>query len=333
MLEPAVVANFRNRANLLYKAVTDGGYHLPQGTCHWGLRAVYRDPVTGERSSSRGYVYPAPGNWAVAPGPIDRDNVAACPAAVGDGLCLATTEVDYSDDKTGDQAAMWEGIASGSIPFTHLLLVAYHPDDVLGSHPEQGMVRVSRMFVVDDLDGVALIRTHGYRADLRGLEEFDLDSYPSLDYGMVDALMNGVATYEQLCEVRAADIPLHTYLEARDSGLSHRKVIAAATGWRAFVARLALLPWTRAAWTRHAPRTALMRYTAAWQAGVPFWRAGQLGAADIPIRDYLPAASVASHAEIMEAHRHHIWLKDYAVERRGGRSHQQVLAMDWTAPF
>ncbi|MEV1176916.1 hypothetical protein [Nonomuraea sp. NPDC049784] len=333
MLEPTVVADFLPRTNLLHKVVTDGGHQLPEGTQHWGLRAVSRDPATGQRSSSRGFAYPEPGNWAIAPGPINDHNSDACPSAIGDGLCLATTEMAYADPKTGNQAAMWEGIASGNLPFTHLLLVAYHPADVLGSHAEQGMVRVRRMFVVDDVDGEALIKTHGYGADLRGLEEFDLDAHAGLDYAVVDALMNEVATYEQLAQGRAANIPTHTYLQARDNGLSHRAILAAATGWRALVARLALLPWKREAWRRRAPLSAVLQYAADRQAGMPVRRAGQLAAADIPLRDYLAAADLATHAEIMEAHRHHVWLSAYAFERRNGRSHQQVLAMDWAIPF
>lgn len=334
MLEPTVIVDFLPRTNLLHKVVTSSGHRLPEGTQCWGLRAVRRDPATGQRSSSRGFIYPEPGHWAEAPGPIVEGNSAACPSAVGDGLCLATTEVADADPDPGHQAAMWRGIASGNLSFTHLLLVAYDPADVLGSDPALGKVRVRRMFVVDDVDGEALIKTHGYGADLRGLSDCLLDLAPvGLDRAEVDALMNKVATYEQLAQARAADIPKHTYLEARGSGLSHRTILATATGSCGIVARLALLPWTREAWRRRVPLSVVLKYSAARKMGLPVRHAGQLACTDIRIFDYLSAADLATHAEIMEVHRHHIYLSVYIGERQYGRSHKQVLALEANAPF
>ncbi len=119
---------------------------LPEGFEHLAVRSVRPD-----LSSSRGYRYPFPGGVAEAAGPF-LDHRGSCPAAVGDGICAATT---------------WAGMASGGIPARTLLLVAYRTVDVLGDS-ETGKLRLRAMFVADLLDGETLLRESGHGAYLYG---------------------------------------------------------------------------------------------------------------------------------------------------------------------
>jgi hypothetical protein len=117
------------------------------------LRAVHPD-----LRSSRGYRYPWPGQWAVAPGPIIETNHGYCPEDKGDGLCVGLT---------------WAGMASGSIPAICGLLVGISRADVLGMDGDKARVR--RLYVVDVVDLARAVRDHGdganlTRADLTGAD-------------------------------------------------------------------------------------------------------------------------------------------------------------------
>lgn len=211
MLIPTVRLLDKTYTNLLELLVRDGNHTLPPGTTRWGIRAVYRDPDTGERCSSHGFVYPAPGNWAEAPGPIVESNVNGFPRRVGDGLCLSTTELD-------PDAPLWHGIASSKIPADHLLLVAYHDDQVLGTDPWNGTMRVRRMFVVADVDGVSLVAQRGTGAYLSGIELSDT-KITSATVG----LMAG-ATWTEIQAVIQDRIDLRWYARVRRAGASDEQV-------------------------------------------------------------------------------------------------------------
>ena len=73
--------------------------------------------------SRNGFVWPFPGNDAVAPGPFDLDNKGGCPSYLGDGICLAHTT---------------SGAASGRIPLHTVLVCSYEEDDVLGQGQDSG---------------------------------------------------------------------------------------------------------------------------------------------------------------------------------------------------
>ena len=106
------------------------GRNLPEGCDTWGIKSVR----PGLRTRN-GFQWPASG-W-VAVNRIDQENISPCPSRQGDGLCVAST---------------WRGMASGGIPASVLLLVAYSRADVLGGDDHK--VRVSRVCVVEVLDGV-----------------------------------------------------------------------------------------------------------------------------------------------------------------------------------
>jgi hypothetical protein len=122
---------------------------LPKGCDTWAVRSVHPDG-----RSTYDFRWPFKGKVA-APGPLILTNKDGCPAAVGDGICLAHT---------------WGGMASGGIPAITLLLVAYAQADVLGRTPGEGKVRVSCAVVVDVVDGQRLLKEHGTSADLRSAD-------------------------------------------------------------------------------------------------------------------------------------------------------------------
>ena len=133
--------------DLLPVIVEREGAALPDGFDSWGLKSVHPDLRT-----TRGYRWPAPGDIAECdPGRIIDINTDACPAQVGDGLCVATS---------------WRGMASGSIPARTLLLVAYTCSDVLGRDEVEGKLRCPRVAVVALVDGERLLRETGTRANL-----------------------------------------------------------------------------------------------------------------------------------------------------------------------
>ena len=121
----------------------------PEGLI-WGVRTVHPD-----LRSSRGYRWRW--GWNEASGPFEGHK-GPCPLTAGDGICVAKN---------------WEGMASGGIPASTLLLTGYLPDDVLGE--DHNKVRVRRAFVVDIVDGVPLISKYGERADLRGADLWGAD--------------------------------------------------------------------------------------------------------------------------------------------------------------
>lgn len=117
---------------------------LPPGYDAWAVKSVRPDLTT-----RKGFRYPWPGRVAKAPGPIDKDNTSTSPFSEGDGICAALT---------------WLGMASGGIPAITLLLVAYRNADVLGDSVDK--LRLTRMKIVDVVDGVRLVREHGAGANL-----------------------------------------------------------------------------------------------------------------------------------------------------------------------
>lgn len=116
-------------------------HDLPPGCDSWGIRT---------RGTQNKFVYPTEG-WVEAPGPLlDHDGVS--PIAIGDGICIAYT---------------WAGMATIKMPTTDLVLVAYSTSDRL-SHRDGNTARLSRLYVVAAVDGVALVRERGMDANLHG---------------------------------------------------------------------------------------------------------------------------------------------------------------------
>ena len=112
-----------------------------------GYRACHRD-----LRSRNGFRWGFPGQWTEAQGPLlKHDN--ACPAAPGDGICIART---------------MSGAASGGIPCGTYLLVAYTPADVLGE--DSNKVRVKRALTLDVFTYIAFAGPGAnlYGADLSG---------------------------------------------------------------------------------------------------------------------------------------------------------------------
>ena len=133
----------------------DGGMDKPAGL-HWGLRANHAD-----LRSRDGYRWPWPGQWTPDCDNIDEANTDGCPTWPGDGVCVALS---------------WDGMAQGGIPARTLLLVGWHPDDVLGG--DASKLRVRKAFVRDVIDLRRLVDAAKERirgaylggADLRGAD-------------------------------------------------------------------------------------------------------------------------------------------------------------------
>ena len=122
-----------------------GDRELPEGCDEWGIRTVRAD-----FKSSRGYRWPFPGSWAVAPGPI-HEHADPCPRGVGDGLCVA---FDYA------------GMASGGVAARTVLLCAWAAGDVLAR--DEHKVRLRRALVVEVFDGEVVARANLRGANLGG---------------------------------------------------------------------------------------------------------------------------------------------------------------------
>ena len=111
--------------------------------------------------SRDGFRWPWPGGWAEAPDD-GRDLTTnhpdkACPSETLGGLCLAKT---WSGARSG-------GARSRGVPAHIGLVVAYHPDDVLGEDAHK--LRVRRCLVLDVVDVCAHIRAgHCTGANLGG---------------------------------------------------------------------------------------------------------------------------------------------------------------------
>jgi hypothetical protein len=103
-----------------------------------GFRAVHPD-----FRSSRGYVWPFPGQTAVAAGPFTDTPDEGCPSHDGDGICLATTA---------------EAMASGGIPAITVLVCSYTKAALLGTEPDGSKVRVKRAKVLRVVDFPAMLR-------------------------------------------------------------------------------------------------------------------------------------------------------------------------------
>ena len=122
---------------------------MPEWCDSWGIKSVRPDLRT-----YGGYQWPWPGQIAVCdPNALVPANRAACPSQEGDGLCVATS---------------WRGMASGGIPASTMLLVAYASSEVLGGDPEKGKLRLPRVAVVAVVDGLRLLRESGAGAYLPG---------------------------------------------------------------------------------------------------------------------------------------------------------------------
>src|SRR6266705_2321857 len=128
--------------NLLDKLTE--GRELPKGYDHWAIKSVRADFRT-----KHDFVWPFPGRVARAQGPF-LDHNGSCPSQQGDGICVATT---------------WEGMASGGVPASTLLLVAYRNIDLLGAS-DYGKLRVKAAKVIDLVDGIRLVSAFGERANL-----------------------------------------------------------------------------------------------------------------------------------------------------------------------
>ncbi len=125
---------------------------MPEWCDSWGIKSVRPDLRT-----AHGYKWPFPGQVAECdPGriiPAPRTPNGGCPQQVGDGLCVATS---------------WRGMASGGIPASTLLLVAYRSSEVLDASERDVKLLLPRVAVVALVDGARLLNEEGRRADLRG---------------------------------------------------------------------------------------------------------------------------------------------------------------------
>lgn len=140
----------------------------------WGYKFVGTDLATSDRQGGR-FRYRL-GEWHEAPAVV-RANTGACPSRPGDGLCVARS---LSAAQSGRQR----------VGASVMLLVAFHPDDVVGG--DGSKLRVARLWVAPDpLDPVAILATpraklrwaNLYRADLRGADLTGADLYGADLYG------------------------------------------------------------------------------------------------------------------------------------------------------
>ncbi|MEU6720365.1 hypothetical protein ABZ897_53695 [Nonomuraea sp. NPDC046802] len=241
MLQRTISNEGRTYTNLLPVIVRSGGYQLPEGTTHWGLRSVHRDPETGARYSRHEFPYPEPGHWVTAPGPIVVFNDGACPSAEGDGLCLATNDIDPTQVESHGEALLWtsapiwKGIASSRIPANHLLLVAYSGSDILGRDFIRGKLRVRRMFVVADINGLALIADHGTGAEVSGL---NLQLEPTWSGGYLDRALMAGATLAEYTAAHRDRIKLSAYASTRAAGRTDHEIRALQPSQLSFLSSL-----------------------------------------------------------------------------------------------
>ena len=124
---------------------------MPAWCDSWGIKSVRPDLRT-----YGGYQWPWPGQTAACdPNALVPANRDACPSQEGDGLCVATS---------------WRGMASGGIPASTMLLVAYASSEALGGDTKNGKLRLPRVAVVAVVDGLRLLRESGAGANLRGAD-------------------------------------------------------------------------------------------------------------------------------------------------------------------
>ena len=137
------------RRDLLPVIVEREGARLPDGYDSWGIKSVHPDLRT--RNEFR---WAMPGGTSSSDHRLNRGNSGACPEEPGDGLCVATT---------------WRGMASGGIPASTLLLVAYRSADTVGRDRDAEKLRLAgQVAVVAIVDGIRLAREAGNGANLRG---------------------------------------------------------------------------------------------------------------------------------------------------------------------
>ena len=125
------------------------GATMPEGYDAWAVKSIHADGTT-----HGGFQWPPVGGEVSSDERIDADNSGPCPKHPGDGLCVAWS---------------WEGMASGGIPSTRMLLVAYNSALVLGE--SNGKARVAgSVRVVAELAGADVARHLGQDAHLRGAD-------------------------------------------------------------------------------------------------------------------------------------------------------------------
>ncbi len=160
---------------------------LPPGVDEDQLVWGFRLHVT--MGSAFGYVWPDAGHWAEAPGPI-LDHDEPCPKRIGDGICVGITV-------RGAQSG-WQPLDS---PMA--LVVAYLPEDVLGSN--QHKTRVRRAWVAGvihdwdkrlsgaDLEGADLVGANlvGAHLEHAHLEHAHLEHAHLADAELVGAYLMG----------------------------------------------------------------------------------------------------------------------------------------------
>lgn len=343
MLKPTVECGDQDFTNLLEVIVRDGGYRLPAGTTGWGVIAVRRDESTGARLPYEGWSCPEPGNWAEAKGPIDTSNLGAQLSHPGDGLRLATTEVD-------DRSPLWEAVTMDGIPCDHLVLVAYHEKDLLGYDIwdyNNTSVRVRRLVVVSDVDGTELLKQHGTGAHLLGFqlsgcpEEAILALMAGATWGESQAAVrDGIAspgyTYARMAgasdqQVRlalAAGIDWLLYWEARSEGASHDEIMAI---WRSNASLNEYID-ARRNQVSHDRFLAAFKaridwssYDMARRAGASDRRVRRAARMNIALFDYARALSAGgSDRQVRAAHLAGICLRAYAAARRAGLTDAEV---------
>ena len=137
------------RRDLLPVIVEREGARLPDGYDSWGIKSVRPDLMT-----DYGFRWAMPGGTSSSDHRLNRGNSGACPEEPGDGLCVATT---------------WRGMASGGIPASTLLLVAYRSADTVGRDRDAEKLRLAgQVAVVAIVDGIRLAREAGNGANLSG---------------------------------------------------------------------------------------------------------------------------------------------------------------------
>ncbi len=139
----------------------------------WAWRSVHPD-----FRSRNNYRWPYPGNWATASGPYHTLNNDPCPAAEGDGICLAHTLY---------------GAGSGGIRLGTGLICAYLEPDVLGH--DRDKLRVKRAWVAEVVDTLGQLTGDG--ADLSGadLSGANLRSANLSGADLYDANLRGAHLY------------------------------------------------------------------------------------------------------------------------------------------
>ncbi len=160
---------------------------IEPATLAWAWRSVHPD-----FRSKNNYRWPYPGNWATASGPYHPLNIDPCPAAKGDGICLAHTLY---------------GAGSGGIRLGTGLICAYLEPDVLGH--DRDKLRVKRAWVAEVVDTLGQLT--GHSADLSGanLSGADLRSAHLYSANLYGANLRGAHLYSANlsgANLRSADL-------------------------------------------------------------------------------------------------------------------------------